>query len=285
MTWYRMHDASPAGMIATAPEQARHWNDLGYGIFATVNAFSGPRRIDCCTKIRAWAIDIDEGDKSEQRERIMRSPLAPSSIVETKNGYHVYWYARTGRREFYRPLVSRLVEFFRADKNARDVARVLRVPGYRHLKDPSDPFLVRHVYGPHRGRVYLEKQMARAFPAPENDESSDRHESERRKYVSPSGDDFWDRVYNLDQMEALRRLSGSRYVGGEQYTFRAVGGGSRHNIVVDGKGSSCWIDASGRIGSADHGGPTVVQWLAWFGTPKRQCVEVVKSLFPDLCDD
>ena len=279
--FWKMHDSLGGGMTLVKPSEAHGWNERGYGIFATINLFDGPRRIEHCIRIRSWSIDTDDGTKTEQRRRIEAAPLIPSSIVETKRGYHCHWYAEDGRKEFYRPLVSRMVAFFGADRNARDVARVLRVPGYMHMKNPNDPFLVKRVYGPYKLRRYTERQMFRAFP-PIMDAPRKKHRAQRRSYVSPQGDSFWDRVYNLDQMEGLRRLSGTTYVNGENYEFRPVAGGSRHNIWVDDKSTSCWIDRQGRIGSHDHGGPTIVQWLAWFGRPKRECVEIVKELFPEI---
>lgn len=282
--FYAMHDAEPDGMQPIPRAEAPSWNQRGYGIFATVQRFRGPRRIANLERIRAWAIDLDAGEKAEQRERLLAAPLLPSSIVETKSGYHAYWYAAPGaRQEYYRPLLDRLVHFFGADRNARDLARVLRVPGYLHLKNPDEPFLVRHAYGPIRDRSYTERQMWAAFPPAPSDDRT-RHGAQRRDYVDRGGDGFWDRVYNLDCRDALERLSGTGYVGGERYTFRPVAGGQRRNIFVDGKSSPCWIDGSGRIGSPSGGGPTVVQWLAWFGTPKRECVRIVKELYPDLAE-
>src|SRR5690606_34898210 len=224
-------------------------------------------------------------------ERIQASPLIPSSIVETKSGYHVYWYAEGARAECYRPLLDALVRRFDADPNARDLARVLRVPGFLHLKNPAEPFLVRHVYGPHRARTYTQRQMAREFRA-ELTEQLREHREQRREYMGRERandgaggvDDLWERIYNLDCRDALERLSGTGYVSGERYTFQQVSGGRKENIFVDGKSSPCWIDAAGRIGSPNGGGPTIIQWLAWFGTPKRECVRIVKELYPELAE-
>ena len=45
---------------------------------------------------------------------------------------------------------------------------------------------------------------------------------------------------------------------------------------------STWIDEAGRIGSKAKGGPTVYQWLAYFGHRPREIVDVLKALFPEL---
>ena len=280
--WFRMHDAEPDGMIAMPPREAQRWNEQGFGIFATVQRFRGARRLANLERIRAWAIDIDDGTKDEQAKRLLASPLIPSSIVETKSGYHAYWYAKDGKREHYRALLDRLVAFFGADKNARDLARVLRVPGFLHQKDPAEPFLVQHVHGPYAQLCYAERQMFDAFP-PVEDEAREQHQVARREVRESSGEDFWERVYNLDCLDGLERLSGHHAVGGEHFTFRRVSSGN-HNILVDGKGTSCWIDESGRIGSSDKGGPTLYQWLRWYGNSPADCARILKETYPHLED-
>lgn len=280
--WYRLHDAEPgSGMLDLEPEDASTWNTRGWGIFATVQKFRGARRKENLERIRAWAIDLDGGDKPEQRKRIEKSPLRPSSIVETKNGYHVYWYAEGALAEHYRLILDRLVTFFGADKNARDLARVLRVPGFLHQKDPANPFPVRRVFRD-AALVYLERDMLRTFPPSEVELAErKRHEVQRREYDGKG--DFWERVYNLDCLDGLERLSGHGACGGERFTFRRCANGNS-NILVDGKGSSCWVDEAGRIGSKTNGGPTLYQWLRWYGNQPGECARVLKEIYPHLAE-
>lgn len=284
MTLYRLHDSDPgSGMIPVeTPREARDWNSQGWGIFHPVQVFRGAvRRQSELTRIRAWAVDLDAGTKEEQWERIRRSPLVPSSVIETKNGYHVYWYAEDARPETYRSLLARIIHRLDADRNASDLCRVLRTPGYWHQKDPSDPFLVTRVH--HMPRpVYPEKWMWRCFEeTPEEKEKRRRCDDERRSDTQIGGETFWDRVYNLDCLDGLRRLSGTGYVGGEVYQFKRTARGG-HNMIIDGKVRSCWVDSDGRIGSKDKGGPTLYQWLRWFGHVPRECVRILKELYPDL---
>jgi hypothetical protein len=280
--WFRLHDSRPgSGMVELDPHEAHDWNARGWGVFATVQLFRGARRTENLVRIRSWSIDIDHGDKADQCARILRAPLVPSSVVETKKGHHVHWYATTARAEYYRGIVARLVEFFRADRRAMDLARVLRVPGYLHLKDPKDPFLVHHVHGPVASLRYTEAQMLSAFPPTEEENRHRQQHREQQHSEHVAGEDFWERVYNLDCHRGLELLSGTSAVGGEQYTFKQNASGT-HNVLVDGKSTSCWVDGNGRIGSADKGGPTLYAWLRWFGSSPRECVRVLKELFPDL---
>ncbi|HAM55913.1 MAG TPA: hypothetical protein DCQ64_11090 [Candidatus Rokubacteria bacterium] len=279
---YRMHDAAPHGVLPVTKIDAPSWNtpERGFGIFWTVNSFTGPRRIENLERVCAWAVDIDDGTKDEQLARIEQSPLVPSLVVETKRGYQVYWRAKDGTAGTWNAIVlERLVPYYGADKNARDIARILRAPGYLHLKDPADPFLVAVV---HRWDVaYSEADLFRAYPAVEQEHAQRAQHDEVRRSQAIHGDDFWDRVWSLDCEEGLARLSGHHAVRGEVFTFRRVRNGNR-NVLVDGKGTSCWIDQNRRIGSFSKGGPTLYAWLAWYGNSPAECVRVLKDTFPGL---
>lgn len=279
---YRMNDPEPKGVIRVTVEEAKRWNtpERAFGIFWTVNAFRGERRIENLEAIRAWAIDIDDGTKDEQLARINKSPLIPSLVVETKRGFQVYWRAKDANPAHWNAIVlDRLVPHYGADKNARDLARILRAPNFWHLKDPADPFLVRVVW--RCEAAYREADIARKYE-PVTHELAQRadHEQHRREH-KVYGDDFWDRVWNLDCREGLARLSGHAAVNGEVFTFRRVSNGN-WNIVVNKKGTSCWVDRNGRIGSLSKGGPTLFAWLRWYGHSPARCVSVLKEIFPDL---
>lgn len=295
---YRMHDANPAGVYPIDRSAAKIYNEQGFGIFWTVNSFDGARRKENLTNINAWAIDIDVGSKLEQRDRLHRSPLVPSLIVETKRGYQAYWTARDAQADHWNAIVlERLVPFFGADKNARDLCRILRAPGFLHLKDPKDPFMVRVAW--RHDVAYTERQIAQAFRwLPDAAAQKATHDEQRRAAEAeirerakanaiaaglPPTESLWDAIYALDCEEGLRRLSGHPAVGGEQYTFRTTARG-RLNIFVDGKSSPCFIDEHKRIGSPSGGGPTLIQWLRWFGRDYREAIDVLKQLYPRLVE-
>lgn len=300
---YRLHDSddelrTKEGAKPIARAEAEHWQSRGYGIFVAVNEFDGPRRKENLRKISAWAIDIDGGGKDEQRKRLLRSPLVPSMIVETKSGFHAWWIARDGKPEHWNAIVlERLVPFFGSDKNARDLCRILRMPGFLHLKDPAAPFKIRIAW---RHEVsYSERQLAQAFKwVPDKASQRAAHDEQRRAAeaeirerakqnaiaagLAPT-ESLWDAIYALDCEEGLRRLSGHPIVGGEAYSFRRTGSGNL-NIFVDGKSSPCFIDGDKRIGSPSGGGPTLVQWIRWFGRSYRDAIDALKQVFPQLVE-
>ena len=293
---YRMDDRPDApskAAIRCSVEEARTWNtpERGFGVFATVNDFGDlPRRKDNLRAICAWAVDMDDGTKAEMRAKLLKAPLIPTVIVETKRGYQAQWFARPGARAVHwnAIVLERLVPAFGADRNARDLCRILRVPGFLHLKDPKDPFEVKIVW---QHRVsYTEAQMGEAWPwrcATAERVAEVRAEIQAAKSNgsasgdTPSGGEFWAAVANIDCRDALERLSGSGYVNGERFTFRRVSSGNL-NIFCDGRGTSCWVDASGKIGSLDKGGPFISHWLRWYGNDWPAVVRALKETFPEL---
>lgn len=257
-------------------KDAKTWNEKGYGVFHTIQEFKGPRRVENLVHINAWAVDIDEGTKPQMIDRINMG-LLPTMTVETKKGFHVYWSAKDATKENYKNIVAmRLVPFYNADKKAKDLCRILRTPGYFHLKDVNDPFLIKKI---HDAAVqYTEYEMFKFYKdvlTPKTQNTT--HKKTIREF--PGADSFWENVWNLNCEQALLQLSGSDYVNGEQYSFNQNSNGTQ-NIYVNNQGTSCWIDCDGRIGSADGGGPTIFQWLNWFHKDGKKVIEIIKKEFP-----
>lgn len=291
---YRMCDLPTAENRAAIPvasrAEAEHWNtpELGFGIFATVNTFNGPRRKENLKRINAWAIDMDDGTKQQMKAKLEGFVAVPSMIIETKRGYQAYWFTRDAKPEHWDYIVlERLVPYFGSDANARDLCRIMRVPNFWHLKDPSDPFRIRKVWEhkvfwtEHQFVNILEKEL----PFVPSKARHTAHLAEARA-SSPgfaATDSLWDAIWNLDCEEGLGLLSGHWAVGGEQYKFRRTTRGNL-NLFVNGKGSSCFIDQSKRIGSLDGGGPTLVQWLRWFKHDWKTVIAVLKEIFPQLVE-
>ena len=138
----------------------------GYGIYFTVNGFSeGKRTGENLSSINAFFTDIDYPDKlnrtpenvnAYKNDLLMElydSGMIPTYVVATKNGLHVYWNLvapiflnqlnpdqQNRLRIAYRDIEESILKRFDGDPGAKDVARVLRVPGTLHQKDPNDPF-------------------------------------------------------------------------------------------------------------------------------------------------
>ena len=122
-------------------------------------------------------------------------PLAPSMVVETSPGhFHRYWLVaddwpadQQGRADFA-SVMERMVESYGSDKNAKDIARVLRIPGFLHRK--ATPALVRIIASSERR--YTRAEIIAAFPPvvrqqkdaqPESWQSGDEEEERIRDAV------------------------------------------------------------------------------------------------------
>jgi len=289
MTFYRIVDqktkSSPA--LSVSPDQARFWNNQGWGIFWTVNNFNGRRLKENLVQIRAWAVDMDTGTKDEMLKKL-KAGLIPSYLVETKRGFQSYFFSKDATVERHAIIMNRLVQFYGADPRAKDLSRLLRVPGFYHLKDPSNPFLIAERF--RCNARYSEFQMFGFYPPHPSEVRGEKIKHQCNKadlmrsgIILPgrTSNTFWERVWNMNCEEALGRLSGSLAVKGEVYTFKRNPSGTK-NIFVNGKSTSCWIDVSGRIGSMDGGGPTIFQWLKWYGHDNKTAVCIMKDFFSEL---
>lgn len=106
-------------------------NKLGAGIFFTVNSIEpGARRANKNVKrCRAVWCEHDGG-------LLPDFPLEPSLIVETSPGkHHFYWLvADELSPEQHQQIMRVMCDHYGSDPNAKDLARVLRLPGTHHRK-------------------------------------------------------------------------------------------------------------------------------------------------------
>ncbi len=171
--------------------------EQGYGIFFTVNGFKGAKRTtENLTNINAFFSDIDyphklkrtpesiQQYKNELVMEMLESGMpTPSAIVETKNGLHVYWILeapimlnelnpdqQNELRKQYVQIEEAILKYYGGDPAAKDLARVLRVPGTLHQKDPKDPFMVKLMHYAPQEYLYSFTDIREAFlkkPAPD----------------------------------------------------------------------------------------------------------------------
>lgn len=112
---------------------------MGAGIFVMINRGDGMgRRAENVIGVRAHFVDLD----GAPLKPVLEAPLRPNIIVETSPGrYHVYWIVDgIGLQEFWY-FQRELARRFGGDPKVKDLPRVMRVPGFFHLKEA--PFLVR----------------------------------------------------------------------------------------------------------------------------------------------
>lgn len=301
-TLYAMPEGGGSPYALASALDAPKANEKGLGIHWTIHEFNGPRRKENISQINGFAIDVDKGPEDYPLDEIalakglvtekeimlrhLKTMLHPTWIVETKRGFHSYWlfkkpeevlYSEELERKYRLVLKNRLIPYYNADPNASDLCRLLRAPNFFHRKDPQNPFFVRVVE--ENDCFYDWDSVLYHYPNAEEDRVLKEHKAVMKK-LSP-GDDLFTRVYNMDCEAALSRLSGHGAVNGECFDFKKTTGGCK-NIFVDKKGTSCWVDREGRIGSLDKGGPTIWQWLFWYCRDHKEVYRTMQEVFPDV---
>ncbi len=283
MRLFALHDSSPAlkkkyGSFQVTPTRAAELNAQGYGIFWAVNLVKGERLAKNVTTVRAWFVEIDVADKEAQKNLLKTCPLIPSLVVETRKGYHVYWraVAGTGVEDWYRIVRWGLVPYFGGDPKSSDPSRILRAPGYYHLKDPTNPFYIKKVWD-YQNLVYRPEQMKRAFP--------DKEPKREPAPAAKQGGSFWQRVAQLDGREAIEKLSGHWLCKGETFRLEEQANGNA-NIIrdADDYSTGCWVWEDGRMGGIE-GGNSIASWCHWYGHTWSEVARGLKELFPELHED
>ncbi len=130
------------GTLATYWGELVNLNRGGAGIFVMVNEGDGKGRGAAnVTALRAVFLDDDQGDLAPAALL-----LTPSIVVRSKAGLHVYWRLRPGEPlDSFTSTQEELADQYGTDASVKDLPRVLRLPGFLHLKDRAAPFPVRVV--------------------------------------------------------------------------------------------------------------------------------------------
>lgn len=143
--------------LTEAQEKLSHIINRRHDAYVAIGSFTGKKRTtkDVASK-RAWYIDIDckeGGQYNTKTEAIaaLQQAVAKglpqySFIVDSGNGYHIYWVTTQDVSEAdWKPVNNALIN---ACKKCgleidvavtQDIARILRAPDSLNYKDPSDP--------------------------------------------------------------------------------------------------------------------------------------------------
>ncbi len=141
----------------------------GMGIFIQVNeGNSERRRTQNVTSLSALFIDDDKGVLPPDSPRL--AALPPTLVVRTRRGWHYYWVLVPGEElSAFSLAQTTLAAHFDTDPAVKDLPRVMRVPGFLHMKDPTNPFLVELVHA--GSERYSIADVLNAYPAPEGSNS------------------------------------------------------------------------------------------------------------------
>lgn len=129
-------------------------NAQGGNVFVSTQHATGLGKADV-TKARALFLDIDAGqftkDGATRDEALAKASAVvddamtcgaePTMVVQTGNGYHVWWRIKDGAIAVKDiPMwLKALIKRFGSDPSIHDIQRVMRVPGFLHVKNHDDP--------------------------------------------------------------------------------------------------------------------------------------------------
>jgi len=174
----------------------RHLNASGHDIFVGMNPLRPERRRrekQDVAAVRRLQLDLDEhGPESLRRVlndvRAGQLPQPAALVRSSRNRYQVIWHAAAGwTAAAAEDAMSRLAQRYGGDPAVADVARVMRMPGFRNKKEGRDDALVSWTdYGgraveqsdfgalPERGRVPSSARPRSPSPGPKPISQSER---------------------------------------------------------------------------------------------------------------
>lgn len=148
--WRCIHDSNKGiaahnmrGTLRDMFPTLQQYNQSGWGIFVNINAMDGQgRELSNVQYIRTHVVDLDDPLTSAANyQRAVATYPQPHFAVQSSAGkYHLYWLTEnyTGN-DFYQTQQRKLAQIYGGDKSIIDSTRVLRVPGFYHLK--KEPYL------------------------------------------------------------------------------------------------------------------------------------------------
>lgn len=236
---YRYIDQTGNGRAPVSSEVRRDdLNVAGYEAYFTVNGFkSAPdAKKDRCTSLNAFFVDIDGRKDPEELEKI-KERLEPTFILETKNGYHIYWlldepifkdeiFGEVTWEQYvqrWEKIEQNIVTTLNADPVVKDLTRIMRIPDTYYWKKSGDaykdgvknaPFRIK---GRHKNiaATYSMDQMEEAFPPVTQElkaptKALGKNNSDAlKKYAEAEKRDFFARVnekYPIEQRPSFLKL-------------------------------------------------------------------------------
>jgi hypothetical protein len=155
--------------IARLIPELNRLNEQGAGIFTTVNRCMGQRSNDNVSNIRSVHADVDTA--TDQQRKVLTESLPPSIVVTSSDPtkLHLYWLLNevdAQEMEAVGKLNRLLASDYGADKAATDISRILRLPGFKHMKyrHLGQTPIVTAVYNSH---IYSLAEVQAAFPPTE----------------------------------------------------------------------------------------------------------------------
>ena len=258
-------------------ERAMRANSAGFDIFwcPNVKNETGERKKDNVSELRWVFADFDNIDLPTLKSKI-NGLLDPSMVIKTRSGFHIYWelipieYDSKLDASFKEFCDTRLIPLG-ADNQVKDVTRLLRPPMMRYWYDSKD-----RKYDDVEIHTELVYASSKKYSWDDMQECPKLKVNPRPKpSVIKRDGDLWAQAKLIPIKDALATLSGEGCVGYERYSFKGDASGTR--IMINEKPSNAWIDKSGMIGSTVGAGPTIVEWLKYYGHDLKTIAKILKE--------
>jgi P4 family phage/plasmid primase-like protien len=253
---YRYLDRTGANRTPVSSATRRDdLNAIGYDSYFTPNGFANfkdnPSAIkENCTSLNSFFVDIDGRKEWSEIEGIIKR-LEPTFVLETFHGYHCHWlldeaiYKNEVTAEEWALAMARwerleqnIVDNLKADNNAKDIPRILRVPnsfywekgcGELYKKGTKDIFKITGKWKNLACR-YTMQTLEEAFPPTKRELSFiETPLGERtKKFADAERKDFFNRVnaeYPLTERDSFNKL-----ISAEPETIPA--GAGRNNALL-----------------------------------------------------
>lgn len=230
---YRYIDQTGLGRPPVSSIERRNdLNAAGYESYFTVNGFENApnAKLENCSSLNAFFVDIDGRKDLKELEEIKRK-LDPTFILETKNGYHIYWvldepiYRSEVTEEEWKEAIRKweiieqsIVLDLKADPVVKDVPRILRVPDTYYWKKSGGAYVdgtegilkIKGIYKSVASNYSMEK-VAEAFPLKEEIiiYADQPKSNSLKKYAEDEKKDFFTRVnkeYPIESRDSFKSL-------------------------------------------------------------------------------
>lgn len=193
MDWRVIHDRTRVatnlrGTYYELSETLTSYNKQGYGIFCSINALNGQGfGLEHVEYIRTHVVDLDDVATARMNyDRAVSSYPQPHFAVQSSPGkFHLYWLTQPYQgNDFFTLHQRKIASWYGGDKSIIDSSRVLRVPGFYHLK--HEPFLVQcWAIGQHDR--FAAQEIEAAFQAVNIvDQTTERHPLGTEEMQAPS---------------------------------------------------------------------------------------------------
>jgi hypothetical protein len=129
----RVRPAIFHGTLGKCWRELTRLNDLGAGIYVMLNRGNGQgRRAEDVIAVRAFFVDLD----GAPLQPVLNAVLKPHLIVETSAGrFHAIWLVADCRLDQFTGIQKALAARFGGDPAVIDLPRVVRLPGFWHMKE------------------------------------------------------------------------------------------------------------------------------------------------------